>query len=233
LLGIAAPVPIGVAGEISLAALALRAVLNRPELTAERFLTRPILCRLQAQMYKTGDLGRWEWMGTIEYLGTQRSHLLKIRGFPDRAGEIEAHYSSNLRQRSGSTLGRFPRRSGGGVCSATIRRRGSRVSLPKHCAFSLMRLPEVRGTERLRDIGSCGATVEALLMCWTRADWSGPAYWRSGRLAQFAATDRLDTSAALNDPFYISLSAARPEIAGPLATKRWRRWRTIKKYVDK
>src|SRR5438309_12053344 len=63
------PVPIGVPGELLIGGDGLsRGYLNRPELTAERFVVNPFFdsdCRV----YKTGDLARFRSNGTIEFLG--------------------------------------------------------------------------------------------------------------------------------------------------------------------
>ncbi|MEQ1514838.1 MAG: amino acid adenylation domain-containing protein, partial [Lysobacteraceae bacterium] len=84
------PVPIGAIGEIHIGGdgVAL-GYLNRPELTAERFLDDPFSAEAGARMYKTGDLGRWMADGNIEYLG-RNDFQVKIRGFRIELGEIEA-----------------------------------------------------------------------------------------------------------------------------------------------
>ncbi len=58
-------VPLGVVGEIYIGGAGVaREYLNRPDLTAERFLTDPFSDAPQARMYKTGDLGRWRADGS-------------------------------------------------------------------------------------------------------------------------------------------------------------------------
>ncbi|CAF5163010.1 unnamed protein product, partial [Rotaria sp. Silwood1] len=68
--------------------------LNRPELTAERFLPNPFQTEEEkkegknARIYKTGDLVRWLPDGEIEYLG-RNDFQIKIRGLRIELGEIE------------------------------------------------------------------------------------------------------------------------------------------------
>ncbi|GGA41713.1 hypothetical protein GCM10010981_33410 [Dyella nitratireducens] len=84
------PVPIGVSGEIYLGGPGVaRGYWNRPDLTAERFLSDPFVDDPHARMYKSGDLGRWLPNGEVEYLG-RNDFQVKIRGFRIELGEIEA-----------------------------------------------------------------------------------------------------------------------------------------------
>ncbi|MFT3761943.1 MAG: amino acid adenylation domain-containing protein [Pseudoxanthomonas sp.] len=84
------PLPHGVAGELYLAGpVVARGYLQRPDLSAERFLRDPFAEADDARMYRTGDLGRWLPDGTLEYLGRQ-DFQVKIRGFRVELGEIEA-----------------------------------------------------------------------------------------------------------------------------------------------
>ena len=82
------PVPVGVPGELHIGGLCLAdGYLNRPDLTAERFIDDPFAPG--ERLYKTGDLARYFPDGNIEFLG-RIDHQVKVRGFRVELGEIEA-----------------------------------------------------------------------------------------------------------------------------------------------
>ncbi|MFJ5506915.1 amino acid adenylation domain-containing protein, partial [Pectobacterium jejuense] len=84
------PVPIGAIGEIYIGGAGVaRGYLNRPELSAERFIANPFVDEQDARLYKTGDLGRWQYDGSIAYLG-RNDFQVKLRGFRLELGEIES-----------------------------------------------------------------------------------------------------------------------------------------------
>ncbi len=88
-----APTPVGVPGELHIGGTGVAlGYLNRPELTAERFLPDPFASEPAARMYRTGDRARWRSNGTLEYLG-RLDFQVKIRGFRVELGEIETALS--------------------------------------------------------------------------------------------------------------------------------------------
>ncbi|OYU44435.1 MAG: non-ribosomal peptide synthetase, partial [Burkholderiales bacterium PBB4] len=94
------PVPIGIPGELFTGGEGLAlGYLNRPELTAERFVTHPTMGRA----YRTGDLCRWLPDGSIEFIG-RRDDQVKVRGFRIELGEIEAALSRHPGVRQSKAL---------------------------------------------------------------------------------------------------------------------------------
>jgi amino acid adenylation domain-containing protein len=83
------PVPMGVAGELFIGGVQVsRGYLNQPELTAGKFIPNPFGTRLDARLYRTGDVGRYLSDGNIEFLG-RLDQQVKVRGYRIELGEIE------------------------------------------------------------------------------------------------------------------------------------------------
>ncbi|WP_292867177.1 non-ribosomal peptide synthetase/type I polyketide synthase [Nostoc sp. LPT] len=96
-------VPIGVPGELHIGGIGLaRGYINRPELTAEKFIRHPFssklgdreACAKHSRLYKTGDKARYLSDGNIEFLG-RIDHQVKVRGFRIETGEVEAVLSQH------------------------------------------------------------------------------------------------------------------------------------------
>jgi amino acid adenylation domain-containing protein len=87
------PVPAGVPGHLHVGGAGLaRGYLDRPNLTAERFIPHLYADRPGGRLYRTGDLARYLADGSIEFLG-RLDQQVKVRGMRIEPGEIEAALS--------------------------------------------------------------------------------------------------------------------------------------------
>jgi amino acid adenylation domain-containing protein len=96
-------VPIGVQGELHIAGIGIgRGYLNRPELTAQKFVPNPFPSSITTKggpingeeeiggrLYKSGDLARYLPNGSIEFIG-RSDYQVKIHGFRIELGEVES-----------------------------------------------------------------------------------------------------------------------------------------------
>ena len=136
------PVPIGVAGELHIGGVQLaRGYLQRPALTAERFIPNPFSSEPGARLYKTGDLVRYRADGTIEYLG-RLDHQVKIRGFRIELGEIETVLSQYPQVSQAVVLARLSDRGDHQLVAYIVPHPAIALSVTELRAFLREKLPE-------------------------------------------------------------------------------------------
>ncbi|WP_278264596.1 non-ribosomal peptide synthetase [Nocardia sp. AG03] len=125
------PVPAGVVGELYLAGPALaQGYLDRPGLTAERFVANPFGADAGApggRLYRTGDLVRRSASGDFEYLG-RSDFQVKIRGLRIELGEIDNALTTHPDVDFAATLGRTLASGATSLVSYVLPRAGAAVT---------------------------------------------------------------------------------------------------------
>src|SRR5882757_6155068 len=97
-------VPPGVLGEIYIGGVGVaRGYLDRPELTADRFVEDHIGAVAGAKLYRTGDMGRLRADGVFEFAGRVDDQV-KIRGIRVELGDIEAALLDHPEVRSAAVV---------------------------------------------------------------------------------------------------------------------------------
>jgi amino acid adenylation domain-containing protein/non-ribosomal peptide synthase protein (TIGR01720 family) len=136
----AAPVPVGVPGEIHIAGGLARGYLGRPDLTAERFVPDAWGHALGGRLYRTGDLARLLPDGEIQFLG-RRDHQVKVRGIRVELGEIEAAICRHEAVREAAVVLAEEPPSGGARVAAFLVARGAPAADPALRNFLATELP--------------------------------------------------------------------------------------------
>src|ERR1700761_2820324 len=135
------PLAAGVAGEIYIGGDGVaREYLNRPELTAEKFVTISVADKSR-RLYKTGDLARWRPDGNLEFLG-RIDHQVKIRGFRIELGEIESVLRKHPGLRESVVVVREDRPGDKRLAAYVVRKPEEQVDADELRRFAREALPE-------------------------------------------------------------------------------------------
>jgi amino acid adenylation domain-containing protein len=136
------PAPIGIPGELYLGGAGLaRGYINRPELTAERFVPHPFCADPEARLYRTGDLARYRSNGEVEFLG-RLDDQIKIRGFRVEPGEVEAVLRQLPAVATAAVMGREGDRGQRRLVAYVVRGSSKQLSARKVRDHLRSRLPE-------------------------------------------------------------------------------------------
>ncbi|HEX8245793.1 MAG TPA: amino acid adenylation domain-containing protein, partial [Longimicrobium sp.] len=136
------PCGIGIPGELCTGGDGLaHGYLDRPALTAERFVPDPFSSEPGSRMYRTGDRVRWRETGELDFLG-RLDEQVKVRGFRIEPGEVEQALLAHPAIRSAAVVARDEGRgkklvayvvpSNGAVPDAAALRAHLRGSLPDY-----------------------------------------------------------------------------------------------------
>ncbi|QHS63326.1 non-ribosomal peptide synthetase [Chitinophaga agri] len=86
--------PVGIPGELCVGGDGLgQGYINKPALTAEKFILHTVGTDTPVRLYRTGDLVRWRKDGQMDFLG-RGDDQVKIRGYRIEPGEIEWHIAN-------------------------------------------------------------------------------------------------------------------------------------------
>ncbi|HEY0726767.1 MAG TPA: amino acid adenylation domain-containing protein [Pyrinomonadaceae bacterium] len=136
------PVPIGIYGELCIGGAGLaHGYLNRPALTAERFIPDPFSSEPGARLYRTGDLVRYREDGTLEFAG-RLDHQVKVRGFRIELGEVEAVLSRHESVRTAVVVAREERPGEQRLVAYVVGNENPLPTANEWRAFLIQRLPE-------------------------------------------------------------------------------------------
>ncbi|HVF54593.1 MAG TPA: amino acid adenylation domain-containing protein, partial [Pyrinomonadaceae bacterium] len=136
------PTPVGVCGELFIGGHSLaRGYLERPELTAEKFLPDPYSTEPGARMYRSGDVCRLLANGEVEFVG-RVDEQVKVRGFRVELGEIESALAQHPQVRHALVLVREEAAGGKRLIAYVVSDEADQMTTAGLRAYLKERLPD-------------------------------------------------------------------------------------------
>jgi amino acid adenylation domain-containing protein len=136
------PVPVGVVGELYVGGRGLaRDYLNRPDLTAEKFVPHPFSNRAGERLYRTGDSVRYLPDGNVEFLG-RTDRQVKVRGFRIELEEIETALSQHPAVEQGVVVAREDQPGDKRLVAYLVHRPESKLTPDELRGYLKQRLPD-------------------------------------------------------------------------------------------
>lgn len=161
----------GEVGELYIGGVGLaKGYLNRPELTAEKFIAHPFPDPDQppSKLYKTGDLARYLPDGTLEYLG-RIDHQVKIRGYRIELGEIESLLLQHPTIQQVAVIAREDRPGDKRLVAYLVTN-----LIPERLPYQSSVIAEREGTSAIpvatEDLSSSGVCLTGVPATWQRGD---------------------------------------------------------------
>ncbi|GHO64159.1 hypothetical protein KSC_030510 [Ktedonobacter sp. SOSP1-52] len=134
--------PVGVTGELYIGGVSLaRGYLNKPEMTAERFVPDPFASSYEKRLYRTGDLARYLPDGSIEFLG-RVDEQVKVRGYRIEVGEIEAALEQHSAVQACAVTAREDEAAGRYLVAYVVPRASQELSFRQVRDYLSTKLPE-------------------------------------------------------------------------------------------
>jgi natural product biosynthesis luciferase-like monooxygenase protein len=135
-------VPPGMVGELYIGGEGVtRGYLNRPELTAERFVADPFANGSGGRLYRTGDVVRYRSDGDLEFVG-RLDDQVKLGGHRIELGEIASALQEHESVREAVAVVRHDGPTGADLVAYIVPRTGNGTDAPALTAFLRDRLPE-------------------------------------------------------------------------------------------
>jgi amino acid adenylation domain-containing protein len=151
--------PAGFRGELLLGGDCLaRGYVNRPDLTAAKFVPDPFSGKPGARLYRTGDIARYGTDGQIEFLG-RSDNQVKIRGYRIELEEIELAIMEHPEVRQAAVSTRSSEHGEKRLIGYVVAAEASQLSAAELRDFIKQKLPEYMAPSQLIFVDALPLTI--------------------------------------------------------------------------